>query len=689
MKGKGKSARNAATAKPRSASGQSSSGGRMGVAASGVEAVAGDSQREEAGEPAGEAEQQAPGEQAGAPKAAAAQSASAQSASAQTSASAVTPPAPAPNANAASSATVPAGASAGASAGAASAGGAGVSQAAPQSTTARVEHDGAVFYDEKETWKNEFQQNRHAPVHLHDGSIVMVGERYEQSGYYVDDGKQKKHATGSYYMSAGLDGIQSVEEDPNSPGLYVVKDRHGSVAAFDPTSKRAADLSGEKEKTAAQTGAVMAGTRHSLERDPSTLAGQYRDAYDAYMADPSQANNVRATDAYYAYAKAEGRPQEIGYCDDALTADLGNYKKDEEAKAASASAAAEAAQAGQHAEAQKEASEALAGAREHDAGLNEDHGKLLALGSLNTVDRESLSGEEKQMVPTADPSFVMAASHEEVAADMGVARSMGMKSYAVLGEPGTGKNFLIEQQSAAEGRPHLEIDVDETTEVSELFGASTMKDGQIAFAEGKVTHALKNGHRVVLNEANTAPVEVMTQFHNIVGSGNSTESRFITIKSPEGESTRIPVHEDSEIVFTYNPEGTGREGGLGRALADRVEHFHMRKPTTDEGAGVVASQANKFLSKAGKQEISTEEAKKCMGFFDDLRSAYRDNQPGMVKEPDTRWLHRFSAFRSVGDREMAIRRTEEFLDHSSAGEGEREQMRQSISDMYSRWFGRG
>lgn len=673
MKGKGKSARNAATAKPRS--GQGPSGGRMGVAASGVEAVA--DRRGGVDESEGSTDQQASPEQASPTEAVAT----------QTSASTVTPAAPAQPANGAS------GAAAGGGSGAASApvngSGSGTNaasqaQSTPQ-TTARVEQDGAVFYDEQETWKHEFQKNRHDEIELHDGSVVTVGERYDQHGYYVEDGKKKPHATGAYYMSAGLDGIQSVEEDPKSPGRYVVSDRHGGMAVYDAMRDRAADLSGEKEKTAAQMGAVMAGTRRQLERDPSSLAGQYRDAYDSYMADPTQANNVRATDAYYAWAKSEGRPEEIGYADNGLTTDLGNYKANAEAEAA----AAQQAQADQQAAAAEQASEALAGAQARDSGLNADHGKLLSFSSVNRVEQESLSEEDRRMVPTADPSFVMAASHEEVGRDMGMARAMGMKSHAVLGEPGTGKNFLIEQLSAAEGRPHLEIDVDETTEVSELFGASTMKDGQIAFAEGKVTHALKNGHRVVLNEANTAPVEVMTQFHNIVGSGNSTESRFITIKSPEGESTRIPVHEDSEIVFTYNPEGTGREGGLGRALADRVEHFHMRKPTIEEGAGVVASQANKFLSKAGRSEISTDEAKKCMGFFDDLRSAYRDNQPGMVKEPDTRWLHRFSAFRSMGDRQMAIRRTEEFLDHSSAGEGEREQMRQSISDMYSRWFGRG
>ena len=540
-----------------------------------------------------------------------------------------------------------------------------------------MEKDGAVFYEQKELWNAEFHKHRGSEVVLGDGSVVEVGKRYAEDGYYVEQGKQRPHATGAYHMSAGLDGVNTVEEDSKNPGRYYVRDRHGGLSVYDAGSKRVADLSGETDKTSAQMGAVMAGIRRELDGDPSpsALAVQYRNAFDDYAADRSRENLVRATDAFYAYSKAEGAPEQTGYSDAGLAGELASYKARAEAKDRAVA----------EAQAEAEARRSAGG----DSGLNADHKRLLYLSSVSEAPSTPLTDSDKELVPKADPSFVMAASHEEVARDMGVARSMGMKSYAVLGEPGTGKNFLVEQLSAAEGRPHLEIDVDESTEVSELFGASTMKGGEIVFAEGKVTRALKSGHRVVLNEANTAPVEVMTQFHNIVGSGNSTESRFITIKSPEGEATRIPVHEDAEIVFTYNPEGTGREGGLGRALADRVEHFHMRRLSAEEGAAVISSQANKFLRKAGKPEITAEEAKKCSGFFDDLRSAYRDNQPGIVKEPDTRWLHRFSAFRSVGDRDMVLRRCEEFLDHSSAGEGESEQMRQSISDMYARWFGRG
>lgn len=681
MKGKGRSARLAATAQPRSSGG---SGSGATVVANGVDAVADrradpeDGLNQNPGANPPEAPEQA---QAGEPAGGHPKGGSASQAASQTAPSGQSSGYRWPHPLSGAPQSPPSGAGPGAGPGAqaaapaAASGTQGVrSWAAPPLVASRTESGGAVYYDERETWKNEFQARRGQTVELRDGLQVEVGQRYSAAGYYVTEGKTREHATGAYYMSAGLDGVETVEEDPHRPGRYYITDRDGTISAYDGSERRAADLSGENEKTPAQTGALMAGTRRQLEGDPSSYAAQYRNAYDAYMADRSKENNVRATDAFYAWSKAEGRSENTGFADTGLTRDLEGYRQSKEAAAAAA-------------EASEEAQQERGLAANPDSNLNADHGRLLSFSAVREEDDAPPSAGDSQMVPKADPSFVLSPSHEEVARDMGVARSMGMKSFSVSGEPGTGKNFLLEQLSAAEERPHLEIDVDESTEVSELFGASTMQDGKITWQEGKVTSALKSGHRVVLNEANTAPVEVMTQFHNIVGSGNSTESRFITFKSPEAGETRIPVHPESEIVFTYNPEGTGREGGLGRALADRVEHFNMRRPSRDEGAKVVASQANKFLEKAGKNPLSGEEATKCLGFFDDLRSSYRDNQPGIVKEPDTRWLHRFAAFRAAAGREMSLRRCEEFLDRTSAGSSEGEQMRQSISHMYNRWFG--
>ncbi len=607
-----------------------------------------------------------------------------------TSASAVAAPQAAPN-----TASGPGGAPAGSANGSANGS---ATQTAPD-VVGRTEENGAVYYDEKATWKDEFQSNRGEVVELRDGTEVEVGKRYKDAGYYVDEGKQRAWATGSYYMSPGLDGIESSEANPNVPGRVYVTDRDGNIAAYDHTTGFAADESGEKEKTAAQMGAVMVGTRTALDGDSSPLAQQYCAAYDDYSADRSAANNVKATDAFYAWSNSEGR--EVGFAHDGTVSDIGDYRRDKEAAAKTAEQAAAEQASAREAAAQQAASEGLSSEGLSSEGLSSEHQKLAGLlgvsrltGDNAFTDTDGAEGNaegsaSRPYIPDPDPTFVMAKSHEEVAADIGVARSLGFRSFAVLGEPGTGKNFLLEQASAVEARPHLEIDVDETTEVSELFGAQTMKDGNIVFKEGKVTTALKDGHRVVLNEANTAPEEVMTIFHNVVGSGNTAESRFITMKSPEGKETRVPVHPDAEIIFTYNPEGTGREGGLGRALADRVSHFHMRKLTAEEGASVVSSQANKFLTKAGKSPVTKAEARKDIGFFDDLRAAYRDNQPGIVKEPDSRWLHRFSAFRQLGGREMALRRTDEFLDLSSAGEGEADQMRQTIRDLYDRRFGRG
>ena len=193
----------------------------------------------------------------------------------------------------------------------------------------RTEENGAVYYDGKTTWKDEFQSNRGEVVELRDGEEVEVGKRYKDAGYYVDEGKQRAWATGSYYMSAGLDGVESVEADPNNPGRFYVTGRDGNIAAYDHTTGFAGDESGEKEKTAAQMGAVMTGTRAALDGDSSPLAQQYCSAYDDYTAFRSAANNVKATDAFYAWSNGEGR--EVGFAHDGTVSDIKDYRRAREA----------------------------------------------------------------------------------------------------------------------------------------------------------------------------------------------------------------------------------------------------------------------------------------------------------------------------------------------------------------------
>jgi hypothetical protein len=123
-----------------------------------------------------------------------------------------------------------------------------------------------VRHTPEETWKLEFQTFRGAPykkkpIDLRDGTKVEVGARYDGAGYYVTDGKQRHHSTVSLFMCAGLDGVATVHRDARDPQVTIVSDRHGMVAAYHAERRAAADCSGERAKTAAQMGAVMAGER--------------------------------------------------------------------------------------------------------------------------------------------------------------------------------------------------------------------------------------------------------------------------------------------------------------------------------------------------------------------------------------------------------------------------------------------
>jgi hypothetical protein len=181
-----------------------------------------------------------------------------------------------------------------------------------------VERDGALFYDPQSLWRAEFQTFRGAPhkkklIPLRDGDSVEVGKRYDEPGFYVTEGKQRDHATGSLHMAAALDAIERVEADPEHPHLVFVSDRYGGLAAYDAGERVAADGSGEKEKTVAQMGAVMAGVRREADHDPSPTAVQYREAYDAYLRSRTKPNLIKATDAFYAYARAHEMEFGFGY----------------------------------------------------------------------------------------------------------------------------------------------------------------------------------------------------------------------------------------------------------------------------------------------------------------------------------------------------------------------------------------
>jgi len=73
-------------------------------------------------------------------------------------------------------------------------------------------------------------------------------------------------------------------------------------------------------------GAVMAGVWREADHDPSPTAVQYREAYDAYMHSRTKPNLFKATDAFYAYARAQG--MEFGFGHEGLSRAVAARRKE-------------------------------------------------------------------------------------------------------------------------------------------------------------------------------------------------------------------------------------------------------------------------------------------------------------------------------------------------------------------------
>lgn len=536
-----------------------------------------------------------------------------------------------------------------------------------------------------ELWAREFGDHRGEALTLADGTAVEVGQSFRDEGFYVEEGKVRTRnghrATAGYYFVLALDALDfgRVEHDPESSTVFV-EGSDGVLSAYDYGERAAADERGSDDLTHGMATALLYGeyerARVALNSGAhDVLQLQYLEVFEAYRSGRTLANLIRATDGNYAALK--GQDLELTFGDTALTV-----------KAAEVAAARRGG-----GEPVSSAGGALLVDLDPASGFTVEHEKLARVAGLRAfAGGAELAEADWAFAPAPDPAFVLTDAAALVAEEIAFSRSIGNKSYQVMGEPGAGKNYLLRQMSAVEGRPHLEIDAGGDTDVNELFGAPSLKNGSMEYATGKVTAALEKGFRIVLNEANAADPELLTVLHNVVGSGNGVEDRVVVIPSPESERTVVPVHEDADFVVTFNPEGTASARRLPRALSSRMPLRLMEAPSAEDAARVVAAQANRMLGRRdpapGALRVDDALALAAWEFYREIRACATDtaSSRGFERAPDARWVHRFAAEQAVrGAR--ALRLAEELYDHDSESLEDARVARETVRDLYSRRYG--
>jgi len=136
------------------------------------------------------------------------------------------------------------------------------------------------------------------------------------------------------------------------------------------------------------------------------------------------------------------------------------------------------------------------------------------------------------------------------------------------GNTSSGKTSLVEYLAARSGNLVLRINNHEHTDIQEYLGGFTSTaDGTLAFKDGLLVKALREGSWVILDELNLAPSDVLESLNRLLD-----DNREVFI--PETNET-IRAHPRFRLFATQNPSGVyGGRKPLSRAFRNRfVEMF--------------------------------------------------------------------------------------------------------------------
>ena len=147
----------------------------------------------------------------------------------------------------------------------------------------------------------------------------------------------------------------------------------------------------------------------------------------------------------------------------------------------------------------------------------------------------------------------------------------GRYNILLQGPTSAGKTSLVEYLAKLTGNTFVRINNHEHTDLQEYMGSYVADaTGRLAFQEGALVSAVRNGHWLVLDELNLAPSEVLEALNRLLD-----DNRELLI--PEtGEVVR--PHARFQLFATQNPPGVyGGRKILSRAFRNRFVEVHVQE----------------------------------------------------------------------------------------------------------------
>ncbi|KAF7279849.1 hypothetical protein GWI33_006657 [Rhynchophorus ferrugineus] len=188
----------------------------------------------------------------------------------------------------------------------------------------------------------------------------------------------------------------------------------------------------------------------------------------------------------------------------------------------------------------------------------------------------------------------------------------------LVGNQGVGKNKIVDRFLELLHRPREYIQLHRDTTVQTLTIQPTIKDGVLVYEDSPLVKAIKQGHVLVVDEADKAPTHVTCILKTLVESGQMilSDGRRITPQIPENrtefEETYIKMHPDFRMIVLANRPGfpfLGNDffGALGDLFSSRAVENPSRESEIE-------------LLKQYGPDVPLKNIKKLVDIFGDLRT---------------------------------------------------------------------
>lgn len=171
--------------------------------------------------------------------------------------------------------------------------------------------------------------------------------------------------------------------------------------------------------------------------------------------------------------------------------------------------------------------------------------------------------------PEEQPDYIITPYVEKNLMNLTRATAGGRYPILIQGPTSSGKTSMINYLAKKTGHKFVRINNHEHTDLQEYLGSYVSDStGKLAFQEGVLVQAVRNGYWIVLDELNLAPTDVLEALNRLL---DDNRELFI----PETQEIVRP-HPDFMLFATQNPPGLyGGRKVLSRAFRNRFMELHF------------------------------------------------------------------------------------------------------------------